>query len=357
MSSVTPMKLVPIAGGSSDLKNVSAQFQPISTNEVVVKKQNSNNNLTNLDSELLEILHNKDLSDDAKAKLYWIALHKSEVYKDKSMWSEPTIVELRENRFIPIPVTKPINIPKNDGKRKLEEPEEILSNKRKKGAQFFNPDVDLETTGITEPQSVISKPSRKRKNLSPADESEQQLKKMALINRIQTGHISQEEVERQMEKIESGSPEQEQETESIAGPLVVTGYQDEPQPSTSLKYTPAKFSISENLKEKLLPEWLKIFYNKMDKDTKSFTPYIKSEIKNIIDEIMEKDEKFHITSNSIETDQTIKIKSDPIYLFLHLITGKSSRALTLLKKYLTDLGINFQGGSGLKIKIKKWVKL
>jgi len=135
MNSVTPMKLTPIVN-NNELKNNTSEFPSISTNEISIKKQNNVGNLTNLDSELLEILHNNDLSDDAKAKLYWIALHKSEIYKDKSMWSEPTIVELRENRFIPIPLTKPImsksQISDKNGKRKLDESEEILSNKTKK---------------------------------------------------------------------------------------------------------------------------------------------------------------------------------------------------------------------------------
>src|SRR6267378_7208538 len=134
MNSVTPMKLIPVSNNETNSNNSSKEFPTISTNEMVIKKQNTVGNLTNLDSELLEILHNKDLSDDAKAKLYWIALHKSEVYKDKSMWSEPTIVELRENRFIPIPLTKSyisneeeenVNI---NRKRKLDESDtEILS--------------------------------------------------------------------------------------------------------------------------------------------------------------------------------------------------------------------------------------
>src|SRR5712675_985915 len=114
MTSVVPMKLVPVSMnvsnptnliGSGLESNTKSEFPTISETEISIKKKpNSSENLTNLDSELLSILHNKDLSDDAKAKLYWIALHKSEIYKDKSMWSEPTIVELRENRFIPIPV-------------------------------------------------------------------------------------------------------------------------------------------------------------------------------------------------------------------------------------------------------------
>src|SRR6266481_6526101 len=117
MTAVVSMKLVPVSMNvsspistiSSSAINTDSEFPTITESQVSFrKKQNTAENLTNLDSELLSILHNKDLSDDAKAKLYWIALHKSEIYKDKSMWSEPTIVELRENRFIPVPVRKDV---------------------------------------------------------------------------------------------------------------------------------------------------------------------------------------------------------------------------------------------------------
>src|SRR5258708_1195699 len=145
MTSVVPMKLVPVSMnnvsnptnlvGSVSEPKTNSEFPTIAETDISFKKKpNSSENLTNLDSELLSILHNKDLSDDAKAKLYWIALHKSEIYKDKSMWSEPTIVELRENRFIPIPV--PIrkqqeDVPKAGVKRKLTT-EDIVGDKEKK---------------------------------------------------------------------------------------------------------------------------------------------------------------------------------------------------------------------------------
>src|SRR6266478_5459545 len=183
MSGVTPYKLTPIV--SSD--PTSSEFQTVSTSEVAIKKQqNTPPSLTNLDSELLEILHNNTLSEDAKAKLYWIALHRSEIYKDKSMWSEPTIVELRENRFIPIPISTPII--SRDGNKRKRGGEEILSNKRKKGEQSFSETTPLQ---ITE-QNIADQPSRKRKTLSAKDESEKELKYMALANRIQGGRISQE---------------------------------------------------------------------------------------------------------------------------------------------------------------------
>src|SRR6266481_3260457 len=117
MTSVVPMKLVPAV----NIANVQNQSQSINTDrpnnvtlpiltssQVNINKAPLFENISNLDSELLEILHNNDLNDDAKAKLYWIALHKAEIYKDKSMWTEPVIVELRENRFIPVPVRKDV---------------------------------------------------------------------------------------------------------------------------------------------------------------------------------------------------------------------------------------------------------
>src|SRR6266851_1899098 len=209
MNSVTPMKLIPVSNNETISTNSFKEFPSISTNEIVVKKQKAVGNLTNLDSELLEILHNKDLSDDAKAKLYWIALHKSEVYKDKSIWSEPTIVELRENRFIPIPLSKPIISNKDSNninkKRKLDFDKSEEDNnlaKRKKGNEnnFSNlSDVDL---------NINVPPSRKRK--SDNENSERELKRMALVNRIQNGNISQEEIDREEENIESEIPRQDE---------------------------------------------------------------------------------------------------------------------------------------------------
>src|SRR6266404_861555 len=225
MSVVTPMKLTPIISNDP----TTSDFQAVSTGEVSIKKQqDTGSTLTNLDSELLEILHNNTLSDDAKAKLYWIALHKSEIYKDKSMWSEPTIVELRENRFIPIPISNPITS-KNGSKRKRA-PEELLSNKRKKIDQSFSQTTpQLLSSGIQ--QNISDKPSTSRKRKSSEEESEYDLKRMALINRIEGGRITPEEIEQAKKNIES--PQQivniEPEPELTTGPLVVVGQQDEPQ--------------------------------------------------------------------------------------------------------------------------------
>ena len=356
MNSVTAMKLIPVSNNETSSVN---SFPTISTNEMVIRKQNDIGNLTNLDSELLEILHNKDLSDDAKAKLYWIALHKSEIYKDKSMWSEPTIVELRENRFIPIPVNKPIlsNEKSNiNRKRKMDQTDNELSNKRKK-LNDFSSDLDV---------NVNIQPSRKRKSDNENEDSDHQLKRMALVNRVQNGEISQEELDREEEKIESDEIQKENESDNIepdiiSGPLVVVNQQDEPQPSTSrYNYTPKEFKISENLAKKLEPEWLKIFYSKIDSD--KISPFVQSQIKNIIEKIMEKDPKFKLMGNSIylSYSKKPKISADPVTLFTHLIHGKSTttRALDLLKNYLKELKIDFQEGSGFKNKrIKKWVKL
>jgi len=355
MNSVTPMKLIPVSSNETNGNNFVKEFPTISSNEMVIRKQNMGN-LTNLDSELLEILHNKDLSDDAKAKLYWIALHKSEVYKDKSMWSEPTIVELRENRFIPIPITKTIssNIESSNlnRKRKVDESEEVLSNKRKK-LNDFSSDLDL---------NVNIQPSRKRKSDNENETSERELKRIALVNRVQNGQITQEELDREEQNIESEKPSEINsniiEPNLTSGPLVVVNQQDEPQPSISgYNYSPSQFEISENLEKKLQPQWLEVFYSKIDSDR--FSPFVKSQIKNIIKKIMEKDDKFKLMGNSIITSQKTKISGDPVTLFSHLIIGKSTttRALDLLKNYIKDLKIEYQEGSGFKSKIIKWVKL
>src|SRR6266404_2558905 len=291
MSGVTPYKLTPIV--SSD--PTTSEFQTVTTSEVAIKKQqNTPPSLTNLDSELLEILHNTTLSEDAKAKLYWIALHKSEIYKDKSMWSEPTIVELRENRFIPIPISNPI-ISKNNGKRKRGA-EELLSNKRKKVDQSFSETTpQLLTSEITQ-QNISDKPSTSRKRKSSEEESQYDLKRMALINRIQSGHITPEEIEQAQKNIESPEQTVNIEPELTTGPLVVVGQQDQPQ------YVPQ-------------------------------------------------------TPKSIYTPLPTEIKGDPIFLFKILIDGTQTRAVMTLKKYLNKIKVSYQGGEGLKNKIKKWVKL
>jgi len=359
MNSVTPMKLIPVSNNETNSNNSSKEFPTISTNEIVIKKQKNLGNLTNLDSELLEILHNNDLSDDAKAKLYWIALHKSEVYKDKSMWSEPTIVELRENRFIPISLSKPITPLVENGninrKRKIDESDiNKMSNKRKK-LNNFPKDIDLNM----QPSNI--EPSRKRKILNDNEASERELKRMALVNRIENGQISQGEIDREEENIESNILNQNEphiisEPDIISGPLVVVNQQDEAQPSTS-SYTPSQFKISENLKDKLQPEWLKIFYSKMY--SQDLTPFVQSQIKNIIEKIMDKDDKFKITGHAIITSESRSIKTDPISLFVSLIHAKSrtTRALDILKNYLNKLNIEYQEGAGFKNRILKWVKL
>ena len=353
MSVVTPMKLTPIVSNDP----TTSDFQAVSTSEVSIKKQqDTGSTLTNLDSELLEILHNNTLSDDAKAKLYWIALHKSEIYKDKSMWSEPTIVELRENRFIPIPISNPITS-KNNGKRKRGA-EELLSNKRKKVDQSFSETTpQLLTSEITQ-QNISDKPSTSRKRKSSEEESQYDLKRMALINRIQSGHITPEEIEQAQKNIESPEQIVNIEPELTTGPLVVVGQQDQPQyvPKTPKSiYTPKEFSVSQNLAEKLQPKWLTEFYKKMDQ--KQLSNYQKAEIKNIVGKIIENDPEFVLNELSISTSLPTEIKGDPIFLFKSLIDGTQTRAVMTLKKYLNKIKVNYQGGEGLKNKIKKWVKL
>ncbi len=344
MSSVTPMRLVPVIDKSTDFTKT---FPTVSESQFSIKKQNSATNLTNLDSELLDILHNKDLTDDAKAKLYWIALHKAEVYKDKTMWSEPTIVELRENRFIPIPLTRSLNLngsPSLKRKSQIDESEVVEQSKR--------PRVSEEVTEIAQPMSQTSQISRKRK--SPNEESDIQLKRMALVNRIQNGHITPQEIENQENIIDSDNlPTPTNENEAISGPLVVVNQQDEiPQPSTStFNYQPSKFTISDNFEKQLQPAWLKEFYEKLE----SFPAIHQTKIESLIKKILEKDPKFKVDRNSVNTSQNITIRGDPVQLFLGLVRGRTSRNISLLRNYLQNLQIDFQFGSGLKI--KKWVKL
>jgi hypothetical protein len=117
MSSVVPMKLVPIndmyGQGDNSLDLPTLTTSSVAIGDKINKSDISSKigDLSNLDKELLEILHNNDLTEDAKARLYWVSLHKAEIYKDKSMWTEPVIVELRENRFIPVPIRKNGNEP------------------------------------------------------------------------------------------------------------------------------------------------------------------------------------------------------------------------------------------------------
>ncbi len=378
MTAVVPMKLVPVSMNvsspistiSSSAINTDSEFPTITESQVSFrKKQNTAENLTNLDSELLSILHNKDLSDDAKAKLYWIALHKSEIYKDKSMWSEPTIVELRENRFIPIPMpitAKPSDIPKVGTKRKLIEelePDRSTSKRMR--------------TDVGPIQPVVPTPSRKRR-FEPEVESEQEndreLKRMALVNRIQNGQISQEEVERQQDLIEN--PPQRQITsqipEILSGPLVVVDQQDEdqpqrrsytpepliqPSPPRRRSYTPEPLSFSPNLLELTQPQWLQDFYRKMKIKIKNIPR--QNLIISLVDRIVGKDPDFKITNTNIHTSRHMDIKGDPVAIFSSVVTGKTTRGISPLLEYLKDLRVEFQTGFGrLKnFKIKKWVKL
>src|SRR6266481_6369664 len=362
MTTVVPMKLVPVSMNvsspistiSSSAINTNSEFPTITESQVSFrKKQNSAENLTNLDSELLSILHNKDLSDDAKAKLYWIALHKSEIYKDKSMWSEPTIVELRENRFIPIPMpitAKPSDIPKVGTKKKL--------------IEELEPDVSTRKrirTGEAPIQPITLSQSRKRRfepEVESEQENERELKRMALVNRIQNGQISQEEVERQQDLIEN--PPQRQITsqipEILSGPLVVVDQQDEDQPQRR-SYTPEPLSYSPNLLELTQPQWLQDFYRKMKIKIKNIPR--QNLIISLVDRIVGKDPDFKITNTNIHTSRHMDIKGDPVAIFSSVVTGKTTRGISPLLEYLKDLRVEFQTGFGrLKnFKIKKWVKL
>ena len=357
MNSVTPMRLVPVINNTST--NVNKEFPSVSETQFSIKKQNTAGNLTNLDSELLEILHNKDLSDDAKAKLYWIALHKAEVYKDKSMWSEPTIVELRENRFIPIPVMKSTtSTPKPII---TSESQNVIDNLNKKRKADFNDSEEIKTKRRNIESLAKSLTQRAQKRKSDIDDSNFQLKRMALVNRIQNGHITDEEIEKNLETerepiIESepvNEIREEDDVTSVSGPLVVVNQQDEYQPpsTSSFNYTPKEFSVSDNLSQKLQPDWLKQFYDKLE----SFPATHQFKIESLIRKILEKDSKFKIDRNSVSTSQNLLIRGDPVQLFLGFVRGRNSRNITLLKNYLQNLQIEYQFGSGMKI--KKWVKL
>ncbi len=359
MTSVVPMKLVPVSMnnvsnptnlvGSVSEPKTNSEFPTIAETDISFKKKpNSSENLTNLDSELLSILHNKHLSDDAKAKLYWIALHKSEIYKDKSMWSEPTIVELRENRFIPIPV--PIktttkqqeDIPKVGVKRKLipdeigEDGEEGVSSSKR---------IRTDQTPVPELKKMAAAAISRKRKLPETEEqsSEKELKRMALVNRIEDGEINQDELDRQMDLIEN-PPIQLPET--LSGPLVVTDQQNQQpqqqqqqqqqpiiqQISKPINYTPEPLDFSDRLIEETLPDWLRGFYEKLESKVKNIAR--KNLIKNLIEKIIAKDPEFIIHNRTVLTGRKLEWKGDPISLFSQVITDKATRTNKEFVDYL-----------------------
>lgn len=52
---------------------------------------------------MLEIIDNRTLTEDAKVKLFTMALHKYQVTKDRLNWTEPMVVQLRDDSFAPAP--------------------------------------------------------------------------------------------------------------------------------------------------------------------------------------------------------------------------------------------------------------
>jgi hypothetical protein len=355
-SSVIPMKLVPKDYVGTQATQESSLHLPVLTSShVSINKQNNVGDLSNLDSELLEILHNNDLTEDAKAKLYWVALHKAEIYKDKSMWTEPVIVEMRENRFIPIPIIKTETsnvLPKAViRKRNIDEvlPStddlEIQSNKRPKSNE---PAVSNSNVGVvdSQPQSVVRESilgKKRKRDSSEVENSNNELKRMALVNRIQHGSIA---------------PETLASNVSISEPLVVYGEQnqEESRPSTSTDITHSVRPIA-TVSNKFKQNWLDLFLESI-KDLPVITQH---RIKDLILEVIEKDPSFKITKKSLQIAQNIEILTNPKTLLSRFVdkVHRPTRQSIAFKKYLERLGIDIdQYGSGLKTKnIKRWVQL
>jgi hypothetical protein len=357
-SSVTPMRLVPV----NDF-GTSAQLQTLSMNEpertaqqslsalpiitsaqVNTYKQNLPiGKLSNLDTELLDILHNNDLTEDAKAKLYWVALHKAEIYKDKSMWTEPVIVEVRENRFIPVPIIKSENQTgtvaskaKSNGKRKISS-------------------VEMQTNTMSEPTTSISNVHENETSsvTDKVEDSNNTLKRIALVNRIQNGGVL--------------NPSSIDRNIAISKPLVVYGQQDQVHqsntpsthshaiPSTFGLGTPQLLPIQEQVQAH--PVWFQTFLKTIATEPEN----IRTRIIGLIEKIIKKDSKFQITRNSFLTGNKELFGTDPKNFLKQLVKGtqKSTARSEIFFDYLNKLGITVdQLGSGFKRKnIKLWVKL
>jgi hypothetical protein len=327
-NSVTPMRLVPaddFAGNAANVQTLGRNdttasqeqqslpnFPVLTSSQISINKPNNVGDLTNLDKELLEVIHTNDLKPDAKARLYWTALHKAEIYKDKSAWTEPVIVELRENRFIPIPILKSGNTTKQSSKRKN----------------------NIQTPTAAPPQPSPSILEQNEVSLDEStnpvvEESNNTLKRMALVNRIQNGSFKSSQ------------------------PLVVYGQQDQHPPSTQgLKST--KFPQPQLV---FRPVWFQTFIKTIETEPNN----IKSSITNLIEKIIAKDPQFEITKKSFNTAGIPLIETDPKNFLKQLVRGtqkSTSRSKTFLD-YLDNLGVTIdQLGGGLKRKsITKWVKL
>jgi hypothetical protein len=415
MTSVIPMKLVPINEmyGQGDNNNT-LELPTLTTTSVAIdnniNKSDINSkigDLSNLDKELLEILRNNDLTEDAKARLYWVSLHKAEIYKDKSMWTEPVIVELRENRFIPVPIRKNGNdrVAANVDQTLVTTTDDDVtfdrgavgnvapySNKRKRVSDVIEDVIadsnkrmreeeDREASNLPipprqqirrippklsppKPLQILPTPQRvatKRKLVPDEDseewESDKMLRKMAKINRIQS-NLTQGEFEKNVK---------------IGEPLVVFDTQDQSIPSTSTGPAYTNQSVQSHQSQPImtaspadldyirydeLPQWMRRFFRKVESVPKLKLD-IQEKIKNLLIEIHSKDPNFIIQNKSMLTSQNILTQTDPINILKNYVSGlrRSSRASEPFLNYLAKLGIADQIGSGFRKRIRKWVKL
>jgi hypothetical protein len=347
-SSVTPMRLVPLNDLSTTTSQPSIMNQPagvthssldlpiITSSQISINKQNNVSNFSNLDKELMEIIHNNDLNDDAKAKLYWTSLHRAEILKDRSMWTEPVVVELKENRFIPVPIMKT---------EKVDNLSQAVGNKRKiifkaQTPKFSNASI----TPVINPQ-INDIESSKEKNLNTeVEDSNDTLKRMALVNRIQNGVISPSNFARNV---------------SISKPLIVYNQQDQEQNVESQPPISPNQNILLNSPAQpvLRPIWFQLFLKKIEKEPDN----IKVRITNLIEKIIVKDSGFKITHNSFLSNNKELFQTDPKNFLLQIVRGiqKSTNRTKIFANYLEKLGVTVdQAGAGFRRKIiKRWVHL
>jgi hypothetical protein len=401
MSSVVPMKLVPLSEMSNDSSsgsnNNKVDLPTLTTSSVVINDKVNNGmnsklgDLSNLDKELLEILHNNDLTEDAKARLYWVSLHKAEIYKDKSMWTEPVIVELRENRFIPVPI-------RNGQQQSLTENAndditfdragntKTYSNKRKRTSDVLEVAGGEPTTDESGPlkrskQDVINDLTAKAQ-IQPQLSQLQPPKILPTRERVATKRklISDSEQERsdlmlqrmaKVNRIQANIPQQLfQDNVKIGEPLVVYDTQDQTtQPSTSTggplvtsTQAPSQQQQQQQQQQQsyinALPDWMLRFFPKLAKlpaDTQE-------KIKRLLIDIHEKDPHFIIEDNEMRTksQSTARkiLSKSPLNFLQNFVSGvrKQTRQTIPVYNYLTSLGMLDQTGMGFK-HIRKWSKI
>jgi hypothetical protein len=424
MSSVVPMKLVPVTDISKQTNNNNFDLPTLTTSSVKINDTVNNGisgtigDLSNLDKELLEILHNNDLTEDAKARLYWVSLHKAEIYKDKSMWTEPVIVELRENRFIPVPIRNPENIAQLQQKE-LDDDNitfdrtgntKTYSKTRKTISDADNDNITFDRTGNTitygnkrkripdigdvnddaslnkrmrpgtiqplqssldrvinatipakvsprKPLQILPTPERvgtKRKRMDDNDREESEL----LLKRMAKAN-------RVQSAISQGAFDA---NVKIGEPLVVYDTQDQTIPTPqSVGPMASNREIADtsasNIDYDILPLWIRRFFLKLEKST--LTDVVKDKIKTLVVEISEEDPNFEIkgtymlVKNQATTSEKVLSDSNPILLLKNYVSGltRYTRSNKAFFMYLRTLGLFNQTGSGLKNNIRKWVKL